>query len=245
VLDEANSEFDRYKHQFLEGFWQLSPEYALCNGRYEFADALTVYNDKYWGQEKTFVQHQQKRLASLTTEYLNQTNKGDAAIIANQLATMDWYRETFREQQWNPALYNIAGPVGLILNTDYTSLSERLLAISARLQRVSDYYTAAQANISNPALPQTLLAIEQNKGALNLLQGRLADVAKNSDLSQVQRDKLLRENNTTANAVADYISFLESLLPTLQTANARDFRIGETLYEAKFRFDIGSEFSAR
>jgi hypothetical protein len=79
-----------------------------------------------------------------------------------------------REFEWNPALYNIAQPLDLILNTEYAAKPQRLRTILKRLADVPAYYQAAQASIVNPTREHTQLAIAQAPGTLVVL----ADLGK-------------------------------------------------------------------
>ena len=46
--------------------------------------------------------------------------------------------------EWNPALYNIAGPLDFILHTDYAARAQRLRTMLRRLDNVPAYYEAAR-----------------------------------------------------------------------------------------------------
>ncbi|WP_390590410.1 DUF885 domain-containing protein [Simiduia litorea] len=242
---DINLAFDQYKQRFLEDFWQVSPEYALYSGRYEFAPRLRVNDEPARAADAEFIKAQMALLATFPLDELNATNKGDWAIIDNELRALQWRASTFKDYQWNPSNYNIAGPIGLILNTEYAPLEDRLMAINERLLKVPAYYQAAEANITAPALPQTQLAIDQNRGAIGLLEGGLQDAIKGSSLSKEVKQDLQDHNRRAIVAIEHYVAFLEQMLPTLKAGEAKDFRIGEALYEQKFSFDIVSEFSAK
>ena len=242
---DVNTAFDGYKAAFLEAFWENSPEYGLYNGRYEFAPRLSVNDAASRAEDAAFIAQQQALLATFDVNALNTTNKGDWAIIDNELRSWHWRQTSFKDFQWNPANYNVAGPIGLILNTEFASIEERLGAISERLSRVPEYYQAAEKNIVSPALPQTLLAIDQNRGAIGLLEGALQDAIDASALDQAEKQLIAQRNVAAVAAIAHYIDFLEEMLPALKAGGARDFRIGEEQYEQKFAFDIVSEFSAK
>lgn len=242
---DINQEFDSFKMAFLESFWQLSPEYALYSGRYEFAPVLSIPDAAERLRDSEFVAKQQALLKGFDLKSLNQTNRGDWAIIDNELRSTLWRLTVFKDYTWDPSRYNIAGPIGLLLNTDYESLDLRLLAIGDRLSKVPDYYRAAMANIDVPALPQTRIAIDQNKGALKLLEGRLSLAFEASDLEPAVKQDMHSRNDRAMAGIKDFIAFLEAKLPELEAGGARDFRIGADLYEQKFAFDIVSEFSAK
>ena len=242
---DINLAFDRYKQQYLDAYWRLWPEAGLFAGRYEFANQLTVLDQGQLGAVAAFEHEQRARLDSFDPARLNATNRGDWAILDNQLNSSQWYREQFRDHEWDPSRYNIASAIDLILGTDYAPIEQRLTAIGERLLRVPAYYQAAQANLNRPALPQTRLAIEQHRGVLNLLAGPLAKAIAESTLSNDAKSSLNERNSAAQQAVTAYISALEAQLPALEAGQARDFRIGEALYEQKFALDINADFSGK
>ncbi|MDN3640055.1 DUF885 domain-containing protein [Simiduia curdlanivorans] len=242
---DTNVAFDQYKNAFLESFWQVSPEYALYNGRYEFASHLRINDAAARAADAEFISQHMALLAKFSVDELNGTNKGDWAIIDNELRSWQWRLSTFKDYQWNPSHYNVAGPIGLILNTEYAPIEERLAAINERLIKVPAYYQAAEANIVSPALPQTLLAIDQNRGAIGLLEGGLQEAIESAAISEKTKQDLVMHTQQAVAAIEHYVEFLEQMVPALEAGGAKDFRIGEALYEQKFSFDIVSEFSAK
>ena len=241
----AEPTFAEFSHNFLEAYWQLEPEAALYNGRYEFADQMQIPDQAYRDQVTAFVDAQRDLLAQFDPATLSNSDAGDYAIIANQLDSMLWYQDTFKLHTWNPASYNIASVIGLILNTDYTDLEVRLLQIGKRLDRASAYYQAAEEAIDRPALPYTELAIQQTAGVIGFLKTELAEAIAESTLPDDGKQKLNASNLKAQQAAQGYLDFLNGLLPQLKAGDARDFRIGETLYEQKFQLDINAGYTAK
>lgn len=72
-----------------------------------------------------------------------------------------WCREEFRAWQWDPSRYNVAGALGLALNTQYAPLPKRLRDPQQRLRLVPAYYHAAQNSLSGVTREHTELALLQ------------------------------------------------------------------------------------
>jgi len=159
---------------------------------------------------------------------------------------MHWYLTEFRDWEWNPSNYNVAGPIGLLLNTPYAPEADRLRTVLTRLEQVPAYYRAAVSNISNPTAEHTQLAITQSRGTLNLLGESLRDRVEASSLESAEKSRFEQARQNAVAAVAVFSEDLQDLSAALaESTEARPFRISEEQYEAKFRYDIQSGLSAR
>ncbi len=242
--ENVNQSFDQFKNDLIEEFWKLNPSYALYVGYYKYDEQLVIPNES---ANKATLEFSQEKLAALR-EYdvnqLNSNNAGDYYIIENQLESSIWYINEYKSGEWNPSRYNVAGAFGLILNTDYKSLDERLKTISTRLENVPAYYQAAMSNIKNPTLEHTDLAIQQNKGALGVFEKSIPAKVSESTLTEEEKATIQAKSSAAAEAITGYINWLESKRKSLVDSGAKDFRIGKALYQKKFKLDIVSEYSA-
>ena len=83
--------------------------------------------------------------------------------IARLTFGMRWRRTTLREWEWNPALsdYNPANVIDVILNTEFTTLDERLRIVAAawtpitRAVGIRSFTAVATPAISPPLLTGT------------------------------------------------------------------------------------------
>ena len=98
------------------------------------------------------------------------------------------------------------------------------------------------ANIDHPTLEHTALALEQNRGALEVLNAELTRKAEASTLSA--SEALFKARVAAARAaIEDYLAFLANLKAGLEKGEARSFRIGKELYAQKFAYDIQSGYT--
>ena len=241
---DVNAQFETFTESFLDEFWSYSPSWATYVGYYKYDDKLIVPNEAARSADRKFINRSLARLAEFDTELLSAGNATDYALIQNQLESSLWYMDEFKLHEWDPSTYNVANIFGLIMNTEYKPLDERLLTVTTRLQNVPAYYQAAQASINNPTAENTRLAIEQNTGALGVFEKIIPAKIEESTLSPEQRSALTAQLDASAVAIRGYISWLEALEATFAQSPARDFRIGQNLYEKKFAFDIVSDLSA-
>ncbi len=241
---DTAAEFDALAETLIEEMLELSPEWAIRQGRYENAGVMTVPDAAHRERMLEFVDSALARLDQFVPDTLPSAQRTDHALLHNRLESMRWYQEEFRNWQWMPSTYNVAGILSVLLNTEFAPLEERLQLIHSRLEDVPAYYQAARGNIEQPSLEHTELAIAQNRGALGVFD----DIAE--ELTAIDDDELDHERFTESldaarDAVSGWIDWLEALQTELaDEGGARPFRIGEALYDRKFELDIQSDFSA-
>jgi uncharacterized protein (DUF885 family) len=238
----GNEDFDALTRTLIEEFLDHNPEWAVRQGRYENAGVVTIPDQAHRRRTAEFVEHAMARLEAFDRDRLPPAQRTEYDLLHNRLASTLWYQETFRGWEWMPSRYNVAGSLSVLLNTDFAPLDERLDLIAERLEQVPAYYQAARDNIDRPTLEHTELAIGQNRGAMGVFDD-IADAA--ADFDGERRDRMEARLDTARAAVTEWIDWLETLQQELEADNgARPFRIGESLYEQKFAYDIQSDFSA-
>ena len=234
-----NAEFEQLSAQMVDDLWKLFPSWAVSEGYYAVADQLQVPNDEYRKQVLDFVKQYRDQFGKIDASQLDSGASSDLSMISNFLDRLQWQIRKFKAYQWNPAEYNVSETFALILNTDYAPLDERLRTFSRRMEKVPAYYEAAQQSLRAPASPQLVLAIQQNEGALSVFGQELEDKLAASGLSQDEKTKFTQRLIATREAIEDYIAFLQTRHAELEkTQKYKNFRIGEKLYEEKFKYDI-------
>ncbi len=241
-----NEKFNAYKESFVEELWQLYPEWASGVGYTKYDSVLQIPDENYRAAQLQFANTHLEKLKSFSTESLDNANKTDKAMMQNFLQRIIFEINELKSYQWNPSNYNVAEAIADVLNDKKRDAQQKLRLIYLRLKSVPDYYAAAQKNIKNPTLEHTELAIQQNKGALAYLQGSVLDSINKAQFKAHEEQSITAAVDLAANAINDYINFLEkNIKPMLQQGNARDFKIGEDLYNKKFQYDIESGYSAK
>ena len=237
--------FATFSGQFIDDLWKESPTWALYSGFHQYDGVLKVPNAKNRKLSLAFNQKELSKLASFDLDKLSANELIDYRLIENLLKRDIWEIEEFKSWQWDPSSYNVAGGFAQLVNEDFAPLDTRLRSVLARMENVPAYYQAAQDNIESPTLEHTQLAIMQNKGAFSVFSDELLTQAKESGLTA--DEKALFETRFTASthAINEHIQWLEELETQLTRDGARSFRIGETLYEEKFAFDIQAGMSGK
>jgi uncharacterized protein (DUF885 family) len=241
----AELTFNKYSQQFIDELWALSPTWALYSGKHVNDGYLDIPNQASRDKTLQFVKQQQAALAQFDPQSLSSNELIDYKLLSNLVESMQWEITRFKGWQWDPSNYNVAGGFAQIINEDFAPLDERLGSVIARLENVPAYYEAARQNISEPTLEHTQLAIMQNQGAFSVLSAELAQQVTDSGLSAEQKALFTQRFDAATAAIKQHIEWLTALETKLTENGGRDFRIGETLYEEKFAFDIQSGMTAK
>lgn len=237
ALDEK---FDKYKDGFVTALWEINPGWASGVGYHKFDNLLVVPNAAEEKKQLDFANAQLDSLKQFKLEDLSDNNKTDFQMIKNQLESTIFSIKEVKSSQWNPADYNVCGAFAEILNGKYDSLETRLRAFGAKMDNVPAYYEAAKANIKNPTIEHTELAIAQNLGGSTVFDVDLNEALGKSKLSDSEKKEMQDKAKLAKKAIADYAAWLKAL----PNKTPRSFRLGSALYAKKFNFDIQSSYTA-
>jgi uncharacterized protein (DUF885 family) len=236
-------QFDNSANQFLNALWRIDSESAIYAGKYDTAATLTVLDKAEQDKELAFIDDWKQRLGAINAAKLSSKQRTDLGLLMNKLDGDRWRLTTLREWEWNPASYNVAGPIDLILNTEYAAQPQRLRTLLKRIASIPAYYDAARHNIVNPTREHTRLAIAQAPGVQTLL-AEVDKVAQASILTPVEKQLFTQRINAALTAVDGYVAFLTEVDQQMDTKGRRTFRLGKELYEQKFAYDIQSASTA-
>ena len=236
-------QFDALSNQFLNAQWRIDSESAIYAGKYDTAATLFVPDQAGIASELAFIDEWLERFAKVNVKQLSAKQRTDLQLLQNKLEGDRWRLTTLREYEWNPASYNVAGPLYLILNTEYAAQPQRLRTLLKRITSIPAYYDAARANIVNPTREHTRLAIKQAPGVLAVLV-EVNKVAQASILNAAEKEQFTLRVDAATAAVNNYVTYLSEREKLMATEGRRSFRIGKALYEKKFAYDIQSGSSA-
>ncbi|MCG2585097.1 DUF885 domain-containing protein [Massilia sp. TS11] len=233
--------FDNLATQFLNELWRIEPELAISVGKYDTAAMLSIPDNAGRQRELAFIDEWLEKFSAVDTRQLGSKQKSDLALLIAKLNGDRWRLQTLREHEWNPALYNIAEPIDLVLHTEYASNEQRLRTLLKRLANVPAYFQAAQNSLTTPTHEHTQLAIAQAPGNLIVLDA-LEKAVKASILTPAEKELYATRLTAARRAVDGYVTYLKAL----DTVNAspRPFRLGKELYEAKFAHEIQAASTA-
>lgn len=237
--------FAEFSQAFIDAMLDHHPEWAIYQGHYDNAGEVSLPTADARDANSRFWREWLDQLQAFDVDSLAPKQQPEYALLENALNARIWYQETFQSWAWNPASYNVAGPMAILLNTDYAPAEERYRAVMQRLAGVPSYYEAAKKNIDRPTPEHIELALVQSEGAFSVINDELLDDVRASELSATEKAQFEQHFVTAQAAVRDWIDYLGTLSEEwAERDDARSFRIGEALYEEKFSFDIQSQFDA-
>ena len=151
------------------------------------------------------------------SDKLSDKQRTDLALLIDKLESDRWYLTTFKEYEWNPALYNIAQPIDVVLDTPYASKPQRLRTLLKRITHVPAFFAAAQASIRNPTHEHMQLALTQAPGTLAVL-AELGKAAQESILTTAEKNLFASRIANAGTALLGYVDFLIALDKQQQAA---------------------------
>ena len=237
-----DTKFDAFKNRFLLALWRQEPGLASSKGYHKYDSLLVIPDAAQRQRSAAFAKTNLAALGSFRLGSLSPANQIDLRLLRNELRAGRWQADTLREWQWNPAGYNLGASVGTLLNSRHYRLDRRLRNISDKISHAPAYYAAARANIARPTKEHTELALQQLAGGLAVFGPALADSVGRSGLSAAEKQTLTARIAATRQAMQGYIDFLKN--DVLPAGQFRSFRIGKTLFDQKFAYNIQSRFTA-
>jgi hypothetical protein len=240
VLINSNKNFEKYKEGFVISLWELYPDWAASKGYHKLDSILVVPDSIYKKKQLDFAHAHLDSLQNYPLENLADHNIIDFYMIQNQLKSSIFTIDKLKSFEWNPAEYNVCGAFAEILNGKYDTLEVRLHSFNIKMNAIPAYYEAAKANIKNPTLEHTALAISQNLGGISVFEKDLISALGKSKLSNIEKKEIKEKAKTAVHAIVVYTNWLKDL----DNKMPRSFRLGKKLYTEKFDLDIQSSYSA-
>lgn len=234
----AGSRFTQTAERLLLAGLDRSPEASISAGRYANAGQVTLPDEASRAADLAFAEAGLAELARFDPAALSPAERIDHGLLKNRYEATRWQLQTLREWAWNPARYNAAQPVSLLLNTPYAPEPERLRTVSARLAQWPAFYAAARSSVLDPTAEHRELAQTQARGTLALLRPVLQARVAASALSPAEQAEFNTRLAAARQALEDWQAWLGQLQPR------RSFRLAPDLYEQKFRYEVQSRLSA-
>lgn len=239
----ADKSFQQFEQGFINDLWKNNPGWASSVGYHAYDDVLTIPGKETNQSLLQFADATLKQLDAVKVAELSNSLRTDYYLIKNYAESTRFYINEFKEEEWNPAVFNVGDAVFTVLDNKDASLEMRMVALAKKLKAVPQYFEAAKKIINNPTFEHTQLAIEQNNGSLYLFDNVLPDSVKACKLAEGQKQELLTTITKAREAVKEYVSWLQEL-PAVKKQEGRSPRIGKQLYAKKFAYDINARYTA-
>ena len=234
---EADRQFASVADQFIERFLRINPEQATALGVHEFDRQVRDLSAAGLARERKIYHVSLTTLKRMDPAKLSAPYRVDYHIMMNELEGRLFAIERLREQDWDVLSYNPANGIYVLLARDFAPLPARLASVKARLEAIPHELAVAKANLRHPPRIHTETAIDQNKGAISLVQDELETYLKDAP---GMKPVLAPSQKKAIAALNDYGKWLEKKL--LPRSNG-DFRLGAANYRQKLKFALESDIS--
>jgi len=240
VANPEDDEFEKIAKDYCENYLASHPETATELGDHRFDGALTDYS----AESRTRILANAKQVAEglkKFTDYkqLTGANQVDVRILRDEVEREIFALEELRDADWNPLIYNqsLANSLYLLVARDFDSAQNRLPNLRHRMEGIPNVIKQAEANLQHPPKVHTETAIDQVRGAINLVRNGLDPLLNQAP--QMKKE-ITPIQEKAAKALEDYKKWLQT---DLLKRSDGDFRIGAEKFRKKLRFALASDLS--
>lgn len=241
LMGKDDAAFAVYENSYLEGLWKLDPDRATTTGYHKYDSLLLVPDDKFRDKLVTYAKVQLDSLSRFEITQLAEANRMDYKMMQNEAERIEWNYQQLKAYQWDPSSYNVIGTFAYILNEHYEALDKRLRHFYQKMGNIPAYYKAAEKQLRNPVEELASLAIEQHLGGVGVFEKDFADSLKKTKIPEAEQKQMIDRARASAEVIKSYAAWLKAL----KNDKPRSFRLGKELYDAKFKYEIQSEYSAQ
>jgi uncharacterized protein (DUF885 family) len=238
----TDAAFSDLSKRWLDGAMRLSPVSATQTGDHRFDGELDDLSAEGRAKSLQFSRGILAGLAQIDRSRLSRENQVDAAVLDNQLRYDLWSQQTLQAWAWDPMGYSqLAGAaVYSLMARDFAPLPDRLRAATARMEKLPELFAQMRANLDPARVPRihAETVAKQNKGVLSVIDELVAPHADR--LSEPERMRLNAAIAGLRKAVERHQQWLDR---TLVPKAKGDFRLGQSLYDAKLAFALNSPLS--
>lgn len=238
----TDADFAAFETKFLDAYWKQYPAASIAQGYGKYYDKLVVPNQSTFDNNVDFSKKWIADLNALDYDNLSDNNKISSNIIKNQLESDIWYTTVFKQQEWDASVYNISGSCDYIINQPYAPLDQRLKTLTKYLENSDAYYKAALENLKQPTKEHLKMAINQNKGGIEIFGKSLSDSIAVSHLTPAEKEALQKNISKATTAMNMYVTGLQKI-DSDKNFKFKDYRIGKKLFAEKFKYDLATDFT--
>jgi uncharacterized protein (DUF885 family) len=240
-MDKDDATFSGYKQHFLESLWKMDPDRATQTGYHQYDSLLLMPSAANRDKMITFAKVEADSLLRYDPNTLSESNKMDYQLIQNEVQEIQFNLQSLKAWEWSPNTYNVISTFAYILNEHYAPLDKRLRNFYEKMENIPAYYKEAQKQIKNPVPELTSLTVDQLNGGLGVFEKDFADSLKKTKIPEVLQKQMLTRAKLSATTIKDFADWLTNL----KSAKPRSFRLGQDLYQEKFKYQIQSAFTAQ
>lgn len=233
--DNQEANFARLAEKFFDFRFRTNPDSATLLGFHQY-DCLTPdLTAEGVKSEIMELRSFQKQFDAISESGLSNRSKIDRLLIRSRIKASLLDLEDIRSYEKNPDNYSsqAGSMVYDLISRDFSPLPERMKAVTAREKKIPAMLQAAKANLKNPPLIYTQIALEQLPGIIDLFKTSVPEKFKTVS-DPALKAAFESSNHDAILSLQDYERFLkEDLLPR----SAGSFALGEDLFCKKLLYE--------
>ncbi len=202
--ERADSSFSQLAGEYLTGYFDWRPEYAVFMGLHQYDGKLSDLSKPSLDNELERLRMYRQKLAGTDTTFLGEKMYYDYRILKYAVNQTLFYFEELDNFHINPMIYADGLDVNIYIKRNFAPLEDRLKSIIAVEKKVPELFAAARANLDDSlAKPYVETAIKIARGTVSFLQEDLVTALK-----EVKNDSLMAEfHKANKNAIAELKNF--------------------------------------
>jgi uncharacterized protein (DUF885 family) len=241
-VKSANETFDALVTGWLDESMRLSPVDATQLGDHRFDSELDDMTAEGRQARLDFNEKTLAALEAIDRAQLDRERQVDAGMLALELRSNIWSATVDEQWAWNPLLYNslAGGAIYNIMAREFAPLPARMIAATARMEKIPALLAQARANLDLARVPKihAETVAKQNPGITGLVDEMLAPHA--DTLTGADRARYDAAVANLKKAVDEHQAWIEK---TLVPGARGEARIGREHYDQKLVFALGTNLS--
>ena len=204
----SNANWDAHVEQYLNGYFELNPTFAVYQGRHEFDGKLPDWSEEGLKKSIDFLKAQRQKAAEFKDDQLDEPQRFERDYLIAQIDGDLFWRETVDQPHTNPYFYSGALDPDVYVSRPYAPIETRIKAYTAYARNVPAALEQVKKNLR---LPMARTHVKIARTTIGGLAGSYeTDIAKVfSAVKDEQSQKEFAEANAgAARAVKDFDAWL-------------------------------------
>jgi len=229
-------QFQKLSDAYLDQvYFHYAPTQGTVTGYHQYDTQLEDYSRKTIDAQIAVLKNYEGRVEAIPVAALDQTARGDRAIVLGTIRSQLLTLQVIRPWQKNADNYSstCANGAFTLMERKFAPPDERLRSLIAREKQMAPLLAAARVNLQDPPRVFTQIAIEQLPGIVSFFQHDVP-LAFTDAQSPALKAEFAQSNAAVIVALNGYLAWLKTDL--LPRSNG-DFRIGADTFHKKLEYD--------
>lgn len=238
---KAGAEFKALAKEIRDWFFRTNPVQATAVGVHDYDKELGEFTPEAIAARQQEARRYLAALRAIDKAGLNETERIDWEVLDIQLETSLKLEEALRD--WEKSPFYASLPLFgcyLLLTREFAPLEERLESVLGRLRETPRVLAEGKANLTRPVRVFVETSLDTIRGGLTFFQ-RLVPAFAAQASSDALRREVEQANRKAVEALQDYLTSVEGLLPKAEPEFAAGREIFDYLLKRRHLLDYDAE----